>query len=184
MTAIQLDLFGEVLAAEQHARTADLQRRIDGLTCLRDNVPDAMEAVLLLGYHHSHDNRSVCFGGDWAYLLCQAGLRFESGTTWKGWDHQPAHLLTWNELTTLIGADPRRTELAAWADTVPQPRWRHTHRPFEFWPHPEQWHPGYIQKDHADPQWPAREHAWNLLQQLLTDTITSLTATTPPGVLG
>ncbi|MEU7631787.1 hypothetical protein AB0C34_17620 [Nocardia sp. NPDC049220] len=160
----QLDLFGEILATER-------QHAIDALTCLRDAVPTALEIVATLRYTSTHDTTTPSAGGDWAYCVCKAGLRFQPLTQWQGWNHRPAHLITWHHLATLIGHDPRRHEISAWINTLPHPRWPQLQRPHELWPHPETWHPHHITNDRNHPHWPTRKHAWTQTLTLLTDTI-------------
>lgn len=171
---LQPDLFGEIDAA-------DRRRRRDALLCLRDAVPEALQVVVDLEYWRPTDTRDPRAGGDWAYCVCRAGLRFEAaadwwsaarsrGETW-GWSRTPAHLVTWAELTELIGQDPRRSEVAAWVDSLPVPRWRLLLRPHELWPNPDQWHVSYLCRDHIDDRWPGRRRAWQLVLDLLTDAI-------------
>lgn len=119
--ALQLDLFGAVVAAEHKEQAADQQRRIDGLTCLRDAVPEALQVVTELRYTRREDSRSPRADGGWAWCISKAGLRFEPATEWWtgardrgepwGWDRTPARLLTWDELSHLVGADPRQVEV-------------------------------------------------------------------------
>jgi hypothetical protein len=80
--ALQLDLFGDVVAAGKQAQAADLQRRIDGLTCLRDAVPEAIRVVTELAYTRREDRRSPSAAGGWAWCISRAGLRFESTAEW------------------------------------------------------------------------------------------------------
>jgi hypothetical protein len=173
----QLDLFGQVLADET-------QRYVNALTCLRDAVPNALEVVAQLQYEQPDDSRSPHANGDWAYCVCRAGVRFERvddwwsgararGETW-GWNRTPAHLVTWEELATLIGQDRRRDDVIAWVGSLPEPQWgqwRLLTRPHELGPDPDTWHPSYKDHDHADPQWPGRWRAWQLVLDLLGDAI-------------
>lgn len=170
----QLDLFGAVISAER-------QRHVDALTCLRDAVSDALQVVAELRYPRPHDNHSVRASGDWAFCVCRAGLRFESaaewwsgarsrGETW-GWDRTPAHLVTWDELTALVGHDPRRAEVVAWSESLPIPRWKLLTRPHELWPNPGSWHLSYLCHDHVHKQWTVRRRAWQLVLDLLSDAI-------------
>lgn len=183
---VQLDLFGAVAAAEQRDREIDLQRRINGLTCLRDAVPEALQLVTELRYTRREDSRSPRVAGGWAWCVSKAGLRVEPTAEWWtgarergepwGWDRTPAQLLTWDELSGLLGADPRRAEITAWAQSLPDPRWRLLRRPFELDPEPDGWHLQYFCRDHLHPRWSGRRHAWQLVLDLLTDAITDLTA--------
>jgi hypothetical protein len=158
--AIQLDLFGQVLGAEQ-------QRHLDALTCLRDAASDALEVVTQLSYKASRDVRDLHYGGGWAFVICEAGLRFRR-------DDSPMRVVTWDELTTLIGPDPRRTEVAAWVDGLPMPRWKLLMRPHELWPEPEGWHTSYFCHDHVDRHWPQRRRMWQLVLDLLGDAIAAV----------
>lgn len=172
---VQLDLFGEVVSAEQ-------QRRLDALTCLRDAMPDALAIVAVLSHRGGADSRSPRQSGAWAYCVSQDGLRTESVHEWWkaaqargeqwGWARTPAHLTTWDELHALISHDPRRAQVAAWMETLPVTgRWRWLTRPHELWPDADTWHPDHIERDHADPLWSARLNAWQLVLALLTDAI-------------
>lgn len=175
MTAMQLDLFGTVLSAEQ-------QRHRDALVCLRDSMPDALEVVVDLRRTDPHDTRSPRAGGEWAYCVSRAGVRVERADEWwagvdggpSGWDRTPRHLVSWAELSDLIGADPRRAEVAAWVDTLPELRWRLLMRPHELWPNPGGWHIRYFCHDHVHEQWTARRRAWQLVLDLLDDAIATL----------
>jgi hypothetical protein len=175
---LQLDLFGDALSAER-------QRLSDALVCLRDSVPTALEVVAWLRYGDTHDTRDAHLGGGWAYCVCAAGLRFETEHAWGtgarergeryGFSRTPDRLVTWVELTALFGDDPRRSEIAVWADSLPLPRWKQLMRPHELWPNPESWHPSYITNDHKDPHWPGRWHAWGLVLAVLNDAIERVT---------
>lgn len=181
--ATQLDLFGAVLAAAQQQTQAERQRQVDALTCLRDAVPTALECVVDLRYTAPIDTRAPKKSRDWAYCVCRAGLRFESVDEWSrgarergeryGWDRTPAHLLTWAELTALVGQDPRRTEVAAWAAALAEPRWRALYRPHELWPDPGGWNLSYLCHDHLDAGWTGRLRAWQLVLDLLSDAISA-----------
>ncbi|MEU4825085.1 hypothetical protein AB0H37_24705 [Actinomadura sp. NPDC023710] len=63
----------------------DARRQIDGLTCLRDSVPDAMHILLHLCYWRGHDDRGIGASGDWAYSIRRNGLHYEhTYDWWKG----------------------------------------------------------------------------------------------------
>lgn len=180
-TATQLDLFGAVLDRER-------QRQHDALVCLRDSIPEALEVVAALHYPPgARDSRSPRASGSWAYCVSRAGLRVEDVRTWwagtpgraSGWDRTPANLTTWAELTALVGADPRRAEIAAWIDSLPQPRWRTTQRPHELWPGGDGWHISYFCHDHVDTHWTRRREMWQLLRDLLDDALTALSSAAP-----
>lgn len=184
-TVTQLDLFGEVVAAEQKRHVAEQRRLRDALVCLREAVPTALENIVELAYHNPADTRQPHASGNWAYCVCRAGLRFEvaqewwsgahdRGETW-GWDRTPAHLVTWQELAELIGDDPRRVEIAGWVESLPLPRWKQLMRPKELWPDPEGWHIRHLCNDHVHEQWTARRRAWELTLGLLDDAITAVT---------
>lgn len=171
----QLDLFG--LSAEQ-------QRRVDALTCLRDSVPTALEVVVDLRYTDPHDTRSPCATGNWAYCVSKAGVRFETTHEWwyeahargerSGWDRTPANLLRWDELAALVGDDPRRAEVAGWVGTLAEPRWKLLRRPFELEPDGDGFHIRYFCRDHVDPHWTQRRRCWQLVRDLLNDAIDSV----------
>lgn len=182
----QLDLFGAVLAAERDRDRAQQRRQRDALVCLRDAMPDALEVVVHLQHWRPQDTRAPRANGDWAYCVCRAGVRFENRDEWghaarlrgerSGWDRTPVDLITWDELTDLVGHDQRRAQITAWVDSLPEPRWRALGRPHELWPDPGGWHIGYFCHDHVDAGWPARRHAWQLVLDLLNDAITALDA--------
>lgn len=184
MIADDVDLFDflpEIAAARQVERLQPLR---DALTCLRDAVPEALEVVVLLGYRHEKDTRAARASGPWAYCVSRDGLRHEPRDEWsnptdggpRGWSRTPAHLTTWEELAALVGADPRRADLVAWAEGLTAPdRWRDLFRPHELWPNPEQWHPGYIEGDHERPGWGERITAWRTLQSILTTALETTT---------
>lgn len=181
---MQLDLFGDVLAAERRAETADVQRQIDGLTCLRDAVPEALQLVAELQYTKREDTRSPSAAGPWAWCVSRAGLRFEDSREWWkgarerretwGWNRTPANLLTWDELIELVGSDHRRAELTTWIATLPEPRWRVLTRPHELDVEPDGWHVSYLCGDHVNQNWTARRTAWRTLQDLINTAINHL----------
>lgn len=160
-TAYQLDLFGALPPA--------LQRQRDTLVCLRDAMPHTLEIVANLDRAQPIDNRSTGYGGGWAYSTVTTGLRVEPAQGW--FSRQPKHLVPWTELAGLIGNDPRRTEIAAWANSLPLPRWKLLIRPYELWPNPHRWHPGYLCRDHLHTQWPTRRRTWQLVIDLLNDAL-------------
>ena len=170
--AVQLDLFGEVEAAEDAARHADTRRRRDALTCLIDAHPTTLD--LLLGDRRL-DRGEIRQGmsGDWCYSVRATGFHFADRTEHcrggGGWYRRPAHRLDWDELDA-IAADPRVDEIRAWADSLTAiDRWKDRYRPHEMWPHPDSWHPSYIDGDHERPGWPARHAAWLLTLTVLAD---------------
>lgn len=160
--------------------TAEQQRHRDALTCLRDAVPDALEVVVDLEYRRDTDTRAPGMSGSWAYCACRAGLRFEPRN--ENWGGAPAHLVTWDELTALVGQDPRRAEVAAWVESLPMPRWKLLMRPHELWPDPEGWHVSYFCRDHVHDQWTARRRMWQLVLDLLTEAIEGIAAPGQDGV--
>lgn len=172
MTAVQLDLFRPA---------TDTRRLVEGLTCLRDAVPEAMYVLLHLEYWLPRDERGVGASGGWAYAIRRNGLHFEHTDDWWrgarsrgeqwGWNRQPARHLTWVELAEQLGDDPRRADLAAWSRSLTEPAWKQRARPYEMWPEPETWHPDYLAGDRARSGWPARVEAWLTLQAILTDAI-------------
>lgn len=183
LDTLDLDLFDflpDVAAQRSYARNLPLTQ---ALTCLRDAVPSALEVVSDLAYNRRTDDRSPSASGDWAYIVCRAGLRHEPRSHWSqptdggraGWNRTPANLTTWSELAALLGDDPRRAELTAWTASLTAPdRWRDITRPRELWPNPEEWHPSTIEGDHTRPGWEARIHAWRTVQAILDDAIAAL----------
>ncbi|MFE9099775.1 hypothetical protein [Actinomadura geliboluensis] len=174
--AVQLDLLG--LAPQP-------QRLVDGLTCLRDVVPEALEAVVYLREWQTHTlavaSRSLdCTSGAWWYKTSRTGLHFErvgerDRSTWP-LGRALAHLITWSELADLVGDDPRRADLCAWSESLTEPAWDQRIRPHELWPAPDCWHPSYIEHDHEHPGWTERLAAWTALREMCSDAITALEA--------
>jgi hypothetical protein len=163
--AVQLNLF---------APAARTRRLVDGLTCLRDSMPSAMYVVIHLADWRPREERGPGFSGDWAYAIRRDGLRIEHANDWRGWDHTPAHRITWAELAEQLAGDPRRAELIAWSASLPEPAWQDLARPHELWPEPEKWHPHYIEGDHERPGWDQRLTAWRTLQAILSDAMARL----------
>lgn len=171
----QPDLFGGC----EPGRDTERRRRLgDALTCLRDEVPDALQVVVGLAYWRERDNRSAHAGERWAYCVCRAGVLHEPADRWwrteidgrRGWDRLPAEITTWDELSEVFGDDPRRAEVAAWAGSLTAvDRWQDLSRPFELWTKPEQWHPDYIRCDHERPGWDQRIAAWRMVLAILDD---------------
>lgn len=168
--AVQLDL----LTDDPEVRRIEVRRLADGLTVLRDVVPEAMSVVLHLSdWHHTEDG-GFSLSGDWVYTIRRPGLRFENRHT--GWSGRVSEMrcLTWPELADLLGEDPRRAEIVAWSKSLNEPAWQQRMRPHELWPNPEHWHPSSITGDHERPGWPERIAAWRALQAMCTDAITAL----------
>ena len=174
MSAVQLELSGEVEALERQAVDAERRRINDALACLRDSCPDTLQVVWHLDWWKDRDAKGPGYTSPWAYLVCRRGVFYEHETTWGGWDSRPTNLVSWDELRALLGDDPRRAGVVAWAESLwrptiedvstspwpDQPSWRYLTRPHELWPHPETWHPSYIEEDHAMPGHDARMAAW------------------------
>jgi hypothetical protein len=173
------------LAPQQPSARQQLRR--DALLCLRDAIPEALQLVVELRNPDRVDHRSPRASGDWAYCTPNAGLRVEDRSVWwagapgqpRGWDRIPAGLVTWDQLAALIGDDPRRTEVSAWAATVPDPRWRVLQRPFELWPDAGGWNLRYFCRDHVNQHWAGRRRAWQLVLELLGDAADRITPEPP-----
>lgn len=168
-SAIQLDLFGEIVSAKQ-------RRVVDTLTCLRDTLPEALDVIAELRYTGPRlESSGSRADGPWNYAVCSAGVRVQPRDQMRGFHTQPRNLVPWHELRDLVGDDPRRAEITAWRDSLPElGRWRLTYRPHELWSDPKGWHVSNFCHDHVHEQWSARRRAWHLLQDLLTDTITAV----------
>lgn len=175
MAATQLDLFGEVVAAEVAAMRADTERTVDGLTCLRDAVPDALEVVLHLAPLGRRQAERPRMTDPWAYVVGVAGLWFEPVETWAGWDAKPGQLLAWAELSALVAHDGRRDDLREWASSLTAiDRWKDLLRPCEMSPHPEMYHESWIDSDHKRPGWAERRNAWDTTRTMLSDAIAAV----------
>ena len=175
--ALQLDLF---------APNAETRRLVDGLTCIRDAVGEAMHVLIHLAYWLPEDHRGISACGEWAYSIRRKGFHYEHESDWWlgaytrgepwGWDRTPAHHMTWAEIVELIGDDPRRAQLIAWSESLTEPAWQERLRPHELWPNPGNWHPDYIRLDHERPGWDQRITAWRTLQAILTDAMEGASA--------
>lgn len=168
---MQLDLFGEVLAAEEAEVQAERARLRDCLTMLAQANPRSVEVLWHLRYWPEHARRDIGSSGDWAYSLRTTGLHFEHVDTWPGWDTTPRQVVTWAELEELLTAVPGRVEVITWARSVTQTHgvlaWRQLYRPYELWPHPQRWHPDYLDSDRQAAGWPERHQAWSATVQIL-----------------
>lgn len=145
-----------------------------GLTCLRDACPDALEVVARLDWWKPNNERGSHASGEWAYVVCRDGFHFGSryGAEWRGWDRNPPHLLTWEQLRQILEVDPRQTDVAAWLHSqTAVDRWRDYYRPYELWPDPGSWHPSYIESDRERDGYHERMNAWRTTQDILTDAI-------------
>lgn len=169
-TGAQLGLFG-------HA--PETRRLIDGLTCLRDVVPEALEVVVHLADWQSYHGSSASRSEQWWYSIRRDGLHFEGlhERPHKGWPQTLARRITWREIAEHVGDDPRRPGLVAWAESLTAPdRWKDLIRPHELWPAPGEWHPSYITGDHERLGWRERIAAWRDLLDIYTDAIAPLEA--------
>ena len=133
-----------------------------------------MRVVVHLGDWRGRDDRRIGASGDWAYGVRRDGLHYEPTRTWRGWDHIPGRVITWDELRAHLGEHPARGGVLAWAAALPTPSWNELSRPYELWPNPHEWNPGYITHDHERTGWPERIAAWRALQAMCTDAITAL----------
>ncbi len=180
---LDVDLFDFIPEIAAQRRAERVRPLVDALTCLRDVVPEALDVVVHLRSPSATDTRKPSASGAWAYCVSHAGLRHEPEEQWwrpadggsHGWDRTPANLTPWADFEDLIGADPRRAEVAAWAESLTaRDAWRDRIRPYEFWPHPETWHPDRIAGDHARPGWEDRRAAWRTVLSILSDAIDRL----------
>jgi hypothetical protein len=149
------------------------EERAVALECLRDVVPEALEVVVHLHWWKPrNDGDTAHAGGDWAYTVCEKGLRFEPRAEWSrrgGWNVKPSGLVEWEVLADVLGSDPRRAEVVAWAESLTSPAWRDLYRPHELWPHPESWHPDYLAMDRDRPGYDERMRAWRTVLAILTE---------------
>lgn len=173
MIAVDVPLF----ELDDHSRLvepghADRRRVADGLTCLRDVVPEALTAVARLEFFYTVVRRGSGRSGDWCYEFAPAGLRFDVAGRWDP-ERWPAQSLTWVELRGAVGDDPRLPAVAAWYRSVSAiDAWKDHTRPFELWPDPEGWHPSYLESDRRRAGYEDRLQAWRTVQAILTDAIT------------
>ena len=170
---LQLDLFGEIEAAENAAERAERERLRDALTCLIEAHPRTLE--LLLGDYRV-DTGEIRQGvsGGWAYSCRRNGFWFQDRASWGaqpgGWYHRPAHRLAWDELDAIAAADPGVAQVRAWStDLTAIDAWKDRYRPFELWPNPDRWPPSYITSDHERPGWAERHAAWTATIAICTD---------------
>lgn len=156
VSEVQLDLFGEVEAAESLAEVeaADVRRQAHDFltgepwTDLLDWLlnPDRVEAQLTHG--------EACLGEDYAYAIWKDGLRFERRDEWSkrgGWHCRPRHVIPWAELHALADARPDLlAEIRRLAEgRTTQAGWRWRMRPFIL-TIAGGWHPTYIDGERHD----------------------------------
>jgi hypothetical protein len=183
MSAVQLDLFGEVEADEATWAAGERDRLQGALICLRDSCPHTLEVVRHLTWWKPRNETGPSYTPPWAYLVNKGGVNYEHETTWGGFDCRPANCVTWSELVDLLGSDPRRVEVIDWADGLWQPSasdpwpwvddvpWRYLCRPYEMYPSPDEWHPSYIEGDRAKAGHGARMKAWRTTLAILNDAL-------------
>lgn len=166
MRALQYDLFGQVAAEQEQQAQAERERIRDAMVVLRDVYPHALEVLWHLNYWKERTERSIGKSGQWAYSLRQDGFHFTHVEHWAGWDDTPANVITWPELRTVLVDDPRRDQVIEWVNFTKErcgpESWRSLYRPYELWPHPQRWHPSYIDADRSEPGWAERLNAWKL----------------------
>lgn len=192
MTA-QLDLFGEVEAAEQASARASEGRSRAANTFLASpwpdllgwwGYPDVVEAQL----HHGETEASKRSGPNgtpgWAWATWRDGLHFEGEACWSkagGWSHRPSWVIPWTELHALRDSRPDITQrILDLADGHGAVRrgygWRWWAAPYTLTPWG--WHPSYYeveqQADYYDhdarPEgaWADRMAAWRLVLDAVT----------------
>lgn len=181
----QLDLLDFIMDETRGTQHAKNTHRAAACRCLRDAEPWALDIVVHLDNPTGRNERGRSKSGDWTYAITAAGYRFETvaetivGLDYdKGdsfWESSPRHLITWTDLAELIREHPSRPAVIAWVQSLAEPSWKNRYRPHELWPHPETWHPDYINGDHEEPGWDDRLRAWTAVLQIFTDTIAELT---------
>lgn len=157
---LQPDLFGEDAAAA-------IERHNHALQMLRDGFDNTLAAG---HYRHNwtlaNNPNAPGFSRPWAHVVVDAGIRFEHGSTWRGWGSRPRHLFTWGELAAVLDADPRWSEVERALGTSDN-RTFAWHRPWQYCGHTaNDW---TTQRDWADPSWPERLHAWETTRSILAD---------------
>lgn len=162
--SVQLDLFGDVEAAENAARTVDGIRSGLAKAFIIDTPwpelvswwlhSDAIEAMLTRGEVKASYRRGPGSLPGWAWAIWSDGLRYESGDLWRGWNYRPRWCIPWPQLHALRDAHPDVTaRLLVLADGRGHPRslgWRWWADPFAL--HPNGWHPDRL-KDEQHPDW-------------------------------
>ena len=159
---LQPDLFGEDDAAAIELHNSALQM-------LHDGFPNTLAAC---HYRHnwtrSNNPNDAGLVRPWAYVVVDAGIRFEHGSTWNGWGSKPQHLFAWDDLSTVLDADPRWAEVDQTLGTPNDPAFP--------WYRPEQYYgvtePDWrTERDWSDPSWPQRMHAWETTRAILADAL-------------
>lgn len=155
--SVQLDLFGEVEAAERSAQTVNEIRSGLARAFIIDTPwtelvawwlhPDAIEAMLTRGEAKASYRRTPgCIGG-WAWAIWTDGLRYEPADTWRGWSYRPRWCIPWDQLHAMRDARPEVTaQLLELADGRGHPRslgWRWWQPPRR----PSDWHPDVLATD-------------------------------------
>lgn len=166
LSEVQLDLFGEIEAAESaaEAKAADVRHQAhEFLTCepwtdLLEWLlnPDRVEADLTHGETKAH------LGKRYAYAIWRDGLRFEQRDEWSlrgGWNCRPRHVIPWAELHALVDARP---DLLAEIQRLAQGRlvqvgWRWRMRPFILTI--GGWHSSYLESERSDDYYSHDGHA-------------------------
>lgn len=130
MTVVQLDLFGEIEAAELAEAAARDSAAMQAAAFLVETPwpdllawwihTDATESRLDHGECKASYRRSPDGSPGWAWAIWRDGLRFEAGDSWSaagGWRHRPRCCIPWVELRAFRNAHPEVTarlqELAA-----------------------------------------------------------------------
>lgn len=154
--SLQYDLFGEIESAEQQALSAARAASAAAVSFLTDTPwpallgwwlhPDAIESRINSGPNARsgpHDTPG------WAWAKWRDGLRFESETTWPGWDKRPRWCIPWAELHAHRAKHPHiTTRLQVLADGRGHP----CSRGWLWWtdPHalrPDDWNPDYLDSE-------------------------------------
>ncbi|MGW0162195.1 hypothetical protein ACWDUN_23060 [Mycobacterium sp. NPDC003323] len=195
MTVVQLDLFGEIEAAELADAAARDSAAMQAAAFLVETPwpdllawwihTDATESRLDHGECKASYRRSPDGSPGWAWAIWRDGLRFEAGDSWAaagGWRHRPRWCIPWVELRAFRNAHPEVTarlqELAAGRGDPHARGWR-------WWipPHglrPDGMHESYMEGEQdpayydgcqrSETAWRDRLAAW----RLVLDTVRSV----------
>lgn len=161
----QLDLLDLIDGETRGNGGQDQFRFATVLTCMRDAMPDAMRFIIDLW---APPDRTWGTSGEWAYRWTSSAVTAKVRKA-----SAEEHSITWNEFAELVGDHPDRQAILDWEQSpaMPKPKWKQLYRPHELWPLGGEWHPNYIETDHAEDGWGERLESWETLLSILTDAI-------------
>lgn len=155
--AVQLDLFGEVEAAEAATAAAEAEVCRQAVEFLTSPWRDLLEWILdpdRVESRLDHGETKARCGEGFAYAVWKDGLRFERRSEWSrggGWSRRPVHCIGWDELRATRDRQPdlvgKIHELAQ--GRTDQSWWRWRMQPFII-TIGSGWHRSYIDHERPD----------------------------------